>query len=109
MAAREDQLEPLIGDRRLVHFVLNCLRHIEQAGLRGQRPIAADVVDCAVARGRHEPGARIRGRSLSRPALGRDRERLLGGFLGEVEVAEEADQGGEDTAPLFAEDPLEYS
>jgi hypothetical protein len=27
-----------------------------------------------------------------RPALGRDRERFLGGLLGEIEVAEEADQ-----------------
>jgi hypothetical protein len=41
------------------------------------------------------------------PALGGDRKRLLGGFLGEVKVAEEADQGGEDPAPLVAEDPLE--
>jgi hypothetical protein len=42
-----------------------------------------------------------------RPALGGDRERLLGGFLGEVEVAEEPDQAGEDTAPLVAEDLVE--
>jgi hypothetical protein len=39
--------------------------------------------------------------------LGGDRECLLGGLLGEVEVAEEADQRGEDAAPLFAEDLLE--
>ena len=38
---------------------------------------------------------------------GRDRERLLRGFLGEVEIAEEADQAGEDAAPLVAEDLLE--
>jgi hypothetical protein len=31
--------------------------------------------------------------------------RDLSGLLGEVEVAEEADQGGEDTAPLVAEGP----
>jgi len=42
-----------------------------------------------------------------RPALGGDRERLLRGFLGEVEVAEEADQRSEDAAPLVAEDPVE--
>jgi hypothetical protein len=29
------------------------------------------------------------------------------GFLGEVEVAEEADQAGEDAAPLVAEDLVE--
>jgi hypothetical protein len=47
------------------------------------------------------------GRSLTRPPLRRDGERLLDGLLGEVEVAEEADQGGEDTPPLLAEDPLD--
>jgi hypothetical protein len=35
---------------------------------------------------------------------GRHRERFLGGLLGQVEVAEEADQGGEDAPPLVAED-----
>jgi hypothetical protein len=44
---------------------------------------------------------------LPGPALGGDRKRLLCGFLGEVEVAEEADQGGEDAAPLVAERLLE--
>jgi hypothetical protein len=49
----------------------------------------------------------VRGHALARPPLGRDRERVLRGFLGEVEVAEEADQGREDAAPLVAEDLLE--
>jgi hypothetical protein len=31
----------------------------------------------------------------------------LSSFLGEIEVAEEADQGGEDAAPLVAEDLVE--
>jgi hypothetical protein len=47
------------------------------------------------------------GHAVARPALGGDRERLLGGLLGEVEVAEEADQGGEDVAPPIAERLLE--
>ena len=82
-------------------------RHVEQAGLRRERAVAADAVDRAVAGGRHQPGARVVGRPVARPALGGDRERLLGGFLGEVEVAEEADQAGEDAAPLVAEGLLE--
>jgi hypothetical protein len=69
----------------------------------GQRAVAADPVDRKVARRGHEPA----GRPVALPALGRDRERLLGGFLGEVEVAEDADQAGEDSAPLVAEDLLE--
>ena len=43
------------------------------------------------------------GHAVARPALRRDRERLLRGFLGEVEVAEEADQRSEDASPLLAE------
>jgi hypothetical protein len=58
-------------------------------------------------RRRHEPAARARRDAVARPALRRDRERLLGGLLGEIEVAEEADQGSEDAAPLIAEDLVE--
>ena len=83
------------------------LGHLEQARLLGERALAADAVDRAVARGRDEPRARVGGRAVARPALGGDRERLLRGLLGEVEVAEEADQRGEDAAPLLAEDLLE--
>jgi hypothetical protein len=83
------------------------LKRFEQGGLRRERAVAADPVDRAVAGRGHEPGPRIVGRPVARPALGGERERLLGGFLGEVEVAEEADQGGEDSAPLVAEDLVE--
>jgi hypothetical protein len=41
------------------------------------------------------------------PALGRDRERLLSGLLGQLEAAEEADQAGEDAPPLVAKYLLE--
>jgi hypothetical protein len=41
------------------------------------------------------------------PALRCNRERLLGGFLGEVEIAEEANQCRDDAAPLLPEDLLE--
>ena len=108
VAAGEDELQPLVRDRDLVHAVLHqAFTHVEQTDLRREGAIAADAVDRAVARRDHEPGARIFGPSLARPALGSDRERLLGGFLGEVEVVEEADQAGEDAPPLIAEDLLD--
>jgi hypothetical protein len=47
------------------------------------------------------------GHSVTGPALGCDRKCLLRGFLGELEVAEEADQRSEDPAPLLSEDALE--
>ena len=80
------------------------MRPVEQAGLGGERAIAADAVDRAVAGGRDEPRARARRDAVAWPPLRGDRERLLRGLLGEIEVAEEADQGSEDTAPLIAED-----
>ena len=107
MTAGEDELEALVGNRRLVHVDLRRFRHLEQAGLRRQRAVAANSVDRAVASRRHEPGARARGRSVTGPALGGSREGLLSGFLSEVEVAQEADQCGEDASPLVAEDSVE--
>jgi hypothetical protein len=107
MAAREHELQPLVGNRRLVHDVLRCLRYLEQARLRRKRAIAPDAVDRTIPRGGDEPRARVGRCPVTRPALGGDRERFLRGFLGEVEVAEEADQGSEDASPLVAEDLFE--
>jgi hypothetical protein len=47
------------------------------------------------------------GDAVAWPSVGGHRERLLRGFLGEVKVAEEADQGGQDAAPFLAEDLFE--
>jgi hypothetical protein len=83
------------------------LRYLQQAGLRLEGAIPADAVDGAVPPGRDQPGVRVVGRAASRPAFRGDRERFLRGFLGEVEIAEEADQAREDPAPLVAEGLLE--
>ena len=107
MAAGEDQLQPLVGKGLLLHLVLHGLGHVEQACLLGERPIAAEAVDRAVAGGDRQPGARVGRRAVPGPALGRDRERLLRGVLGEIEVAEVADQAGDDAAPLVPKDLLE--
>src|SRR5207247_8241309 len=93
--------------RRLFHLVVGRLWQLEQLRLLEEGPLAADAVDRPVPRGRRQPGAGIGGGAFPWPTLGRNRERLLGGFLGEVEVAEEADQRREDAAPLLAEDLLE--
>jgi hypothetical protein len=60
-----------------------------------------------VAGGDNQPGPRVYGLAVYRPAFSGDRERLLSGLLGEVEVAEETDQGGQDAAPLLAENALD--
>ena len=107
MAAGEDQLQPLVGKGPLLHLVLHGLGHVEQACLLGERPIAAQAVDRAVAGGDRQPGAWVGRRAVPGPALSRDRERVLRGFLGEIEVAEVADQAGDDAAPLVPKDLLE--
>ena len=107
VAAREDQLEPLVGNGRVVHRVLHGLGDVEQpvfaASVRSRRIRSIARFRAVV----EQPCAGVRGRTGARPALGGDRERLLRGLLGEVEVAEEADQRGDDAAPLVAEDLLE--
>jgi hypothetical protein len=108
VAAGEEELQALIGDRCLhLDLVLNGFRDIQQAGLFLELPVAADPIDRPVASGRDEPGARVVRDPVLGPALGCDRERLLSGLLGEVEAAEEADQAGEDAAPLLPEDLVE--
>ena len=97
------------GNRVVVHLVLHGLGHVEQpvfaASVCSRRIRSIARLRAVVTS--QAPG--LAGRPVARPALGGDRERLLGGLLGEVEVAEEADQGGEDAAPLVAEDLLESS
>jgi hypothetical protein len=54
-----------------------------------------------------QPRTRARRGPLARPSLGCNRERFLRGFLGQIEIAGEADQGGENIPPVLTEDPLE--
>jgi hypothetical protein len=80
---------------------------LEQLGLAGERALTANPVDRAVPGGGRQPRGGIVGRAVSGPALDSRRERVLEGVLGELEVAEDADQGREDAAPLLADDLLE--
>ena len=107
MAAGEDELQALVGDGGVVHLVLHRLGHCEQARLGQQRALAPQAVDGAVARRRGQPRSGVARGTLARPALGGDREGLLSGLLGEVEVAEGADQGCDHAAPLVAEGLLD--
>jgi hypothetical protein len=65
---------------------------------------ASEAVDSAVAGSRGDPATRVGRYSHLRPLLRRYRERLCNGVLGEVDVAEDADQGGEDAPVLLAEE-----
>src|SRR5439155_25897441 len=103
VAAREQQLQPLVRDRALIGVALHDASLLEQASLLREPAAAANAIDGAVARGRDQPRSRVGREPRLAPALGGDREGLLRGFLGEIEVAEEANQRGQDPRPLLAE------
>jgi hypothetical protein len=79
---------------------------VQQRGLRVTvlaRCLAAQLVDRRVARGGDDPAGGARGYAVGRPALARLRERVLDRVLGDVDVAEDADQNRDRTAVLRAE------
>ena len=105
MAAGEDQAQSLVGHRFVAVVVgLQLRESLQQLRLPREPALPADAVDRAVARGRDQPGTRILRRAVARPALECGRDRILKGVLCELEVAEDADQGCENAAPLLAED-----
>src|ERR1022692_2289957 len=76
---------------------------IERGGLRvpvGAGGLAAQPVDGTPAGGRHDPAAGIGWQAGLRPFLHRHQEGVLDRLLGELDVAEEADQR-RDRPPVF--------
>jgi hypothetical protein len=71
------------------------------------RCLAAQPVDRAVARGRDDPTRRGGRQPVRRPAPEGCGERVLDRFLGDVDVAEDADQDGHRAPVLLAEDTLD--
>src|SRR3954464_4941798 len=69
--------------------------------------LAAEPVDGAVPRGGGEPAAGVGRYAGLRPLLQCDHERLARRLLGDVDVAEAADERGDQAAVLLAEDPLD--
>ena len=65
--------------------------------------VAAEPVERAVARRRGEPGAGSARDAVPGPPFQRPGEGILRALLGEVPVARDPDQGGDDTTPLLPE------
>ena len=107
MAAGEDQPEPVVLDDagRLVGCVVG--DHEGRLVLGVAVGLAADPVDGPVAGGRGQPAAGVGRYAVDRPLLDGGQERLAGRLLGDVDVAEAADQRGDDPAVLLAVDPLD--
>jgi hypothetical protein len=78
--------------------------HQGEAG--GVGVVSPKPVDGPAARRRQQPGAGLRWDALARPVLQRGLDRLGRDVLGEIEVAEAVDEGGEQPAPFLAEHGL---
>ena len=104
VAAGEDQPEQVVRDLRRI--VVGRRDDGVRAGaavrldlLRETRP-AADAVDRLVPGGLDDPRAGRSRDTLARPLRHRAREGFLGRLLGQVEVADEPDERGDDPAPV---------
>ena len=85
----------------------SALQALQDLLLDLQGALAAQPVDRLVARDPGDPGAGVVGDAVARPALERDHERLLHRLLGEVEVAEDADQAGDRPPRLVPEQAVD--
>jgi hypothetical protein len=81
----------------------------EELGLPLERTAAPDLIHGSVAGGREDPGAGILGGAFAGPASEGRRECILEGVLGELEVAEDADEDRQAATPLLPEDGLDYA
>ena len=109
MAAGEDEPQPIVLDGLAVpwsglvddgiHLLGDILHRVEPRA-------SAYAIDGLEATGRYQPRARIRRHAVARPLLERRAEGVVQRLLGEVEVAEQPDQRGEDAARFGAIDGL---
>jgi hypothetical protein len=111
MAASEDETEAVV-----LHG--SCLLRLAEVAAFGRQhshlddeflsaSLAAESVDRSIAGSGRDPAARVGRQAIARPGGQGDGERLLDCVLGEVDVAEGADQGGDRSAGLLAEDPAD--
>ena len=110
MAACEHEAQPVVFDAlfvpwrgRVVRYGIDLLRHVLH---RDEARTPAYAIDRLEATGRHQPRPRVRRHALARPLLERGTEGLVQRLLGNVEVAQEADQRSKDAAGLVAIDGL---
>jgi len=115
MATGEDQPQAVIGVAVLPRFgPLRARRFerretLEDPPLVGERPLAAEPIDRSVPRDPRDPGAGVVGNAIARPALERNRERLLDRILGGVEIAEDPDQRGDRPPRLAPEQAVDLA
>ncbi len=117
MTAGEDQAQPIVGDG---HVVVRTGLRLDRRqlglddgiarqllGLVPKPAPAADPVDRPVPGGRRDPGTRVVGDPAVGPDLEGGDERVLYSLLGEVEVAQDADERRDRPSLLLAEQAVD--
>ena len=104
VAAGEDQAQPVVRDALFVPLFLVLGVVVDLGSERRQRGVEpgapANAVDGLEPAGRHQPGPGVGRYAILCPLFQRGGECIVQRVLGEVEVAEQANEGGEDTARL---------
>jgi len=103
MAAGKNQAQAIIRHSVFLDRFRRCLQKngLRMAIVAGA--LAAQAIDRAVAGRRDNPAGRARRHAIGRPALHRNRERILDRFFSDVDVAEGADQDRDRLAVVLAE------
>ena len=110
VAAGEDEPQAIVAHRTdLLGLVIVLVQPdgVHLAVVAGR--LAPQAVDRPVPGRGEDPAPRVGGHAGVRPALRCHDERLLDRLLGDVDVAAEADQGGDDPTALLTEDALELA
>ena len=108
MAAGEDQPQLVVVYAFLIvrhgipRFGVESLGELHQRRIEPSAP--PETVDGFEPARRHEPRPGVGGHTVPRPTLDRRGEGVMQRLLGEVKVAEQADQGGENATRLGAVD-----
>ena len=69
--------------------------------------LATEVIDGPISSGRRDPATGVRRQTVGRPLSQSEGEGLLDRILGQIDVAEDADQGGDRPTGLLTEDPAD--
>src|SRR4029453_9692402 len=111
VAAREDEAKPVVLHGALPFWragiVVAARKDRRLAQQFPSTRLAAQAVYGAVAGGRRDPRAWVGRQAVACPLAQGDRERVLHRILGDIDVAEDADQGSDRSAGLLAEDPAD--
>jgi hypothetical protein len=123
MTTREDQAQPIVDERHRIVSLTGLERRERRVGpgrrfagarlapqllgLLHEAATPADPVDRAIARCGRDPRAGIARHSLLRPGLERPDEGLLDGLLGEVEVAQDANERRDRPPGFFPEQAVD--